>query len=829
MTANGQDDTVAAVTPGAGGLVAGVSARPYTSSTSRTYAGLGSPAPGAASTITLTTGSGSLSVKAQHTSTFNAKVVATAVGLVSGAGADVDNDIDSIVETRIGAGVIVNAKSIDIGATNIVDQPSLLGGANIKATAGGLVSGAGANVDTTIHRLETVVNIMGNAQLTVLGVVSNNDVFTVRALNVINSYNKATFTTGGAVSGADAVVVFRANSPIALVRVHPGAQLKSPGALELSARTNGIVNALIGTDTYGAGTVTGGSALVEVRPDNRVDIQASSGSPTLVEAFGNLNVLTGRSSVASLLDSSDVYHIAARYDAFAGSLIPISDIDAAAWLLVENFIDIAQHVTLRSSRTMNLYAGSTLVGSIESKAKATSWISEAGSAIFGLLGGSGEVGYTADTMAEAHAYVTHNGRIETGQNRHQRLHITGWNRVTGTVTVSPDSSAAITYTTDFKALTSALVEELNSARAALAQFGPTNAALKAYYEGEIARIQEELEDLGLLDPNGGSPLPTDQEVLTVTVNPVWAQGGKIDVRTDQLRGNGVMIAPTDASITILNDTPAFLEILGATIPEISGGLFFNGKLLPTATRAETLTGIQNENNFQAGDDNYQGNGQDPTVVVVAPNFTFDFGTPGPAGGPKIEIKNTKHVSEINETDENNEPVIYPWPNLTVLGPDECVGTGVDRVCGQGIFNDGGSVHLETLAAGKGDVVIHGTVRAKNLVVVAGGDVNIVGVTAYEVGGSPAAQIGDATEDEYGAGAARAPGVTRAFDCFELQHARRAQRPHRLPQRHQARLAPEGLVLGRDQQLRHRAVQPLRRPHPHRGRVHQRQRHHAERP
>jgi thiol:disulfide interchange protein DsbD len=59
---------------------------------------------------------------------------------------------------------------------------------------------------------------------------------------------------------------------------------------------------------------------------------------------------------------------------------------------------------------------------------------------------------------------------------------------------------------------------------------------------------------------------------------MWAQAGRIDVRGDQLQGSGRWIAPSDATVSVINNTPAYLEIKGITIPDENGQLFFNGVL-----------------------------------------------------------------------------------------------------------------------------------------------------------------------------------------------------------------------------------------------------------
>src|SRR4029077_12840143 len=95
---------------------------------------------------------------------------------------------------------------------------------------------------------------------------------------------------------------------------------------------------------------------------------------------------------------------------------------------------------------------------------------------------------------------------------------------------------------------------------------------------------------------------------------------------------------------------------------------------------------------------------------------------------------------------------YPWPDITVLGPDDG---------GTGLYNDLGNVDLETLASGNGNINIVGTIRARNLTIVAGGDVYVSGLSTFAVGGEPADLLGPATTGTYGAGSATAPGVVAA--------------------------------------------------------------------
>jgi len=237
-------------------------------------------------------------------------------------------------------------------------------------------------------------------------------------------------------------------------------------------------------------------------------------------------------------------------------------------------------------------------------------------------------------------------------------------------------------------------------------------------------------------------------VLTITVGPIWAQAGVIDVRSDVLEGTGDFIAPNDASVEIINNTPAYLELMGITIPDVNGGVYFNGNLV------DELGDITDANSVNAGLDNAQSfAGVDDTVAAGAVGFDMSqvAGSSTTATVPTITVKNTCNVA----ADTNPLGGSYSWPDITVLGTDDG---------GEGIYNDSGSVTFSNYSSGSGDIRFEGTVRAEDITVIAGGDVYITGLTNYTVSGEPADQLGDVTggtTSTYGAGSATAAGVTGA--------------------------------------------------------------------
>jgi len=377
------------------------------------------------------------------------------------------------------------------------------------------------------------------------------------------------------------------------------------------------------------------------------------------------------------------------------------------------------------------------------KAKVVSWASEAGDAINKLLGGGGQEQYAGHALAEAHGTVQVDGTVETGLTRHQTLTL-DWNPDWSLddpldTIVMGTSDLGTTFSLSYKELENQLVQELRNAERMLALYGVFNTTLRDFYEGEIDRIKNELDAANLAyqvtDPNTGLPqvIYPRRSVLTVTVDPIWAQAGIIDVRADQLQGSGVFIAPGDASVTIYNNTPAFLEIKGITIPAVNGGLFYNGELM---TQNAVING-KNQNNA-AEDNAINFDGVDALVVPGVAEFDEPLPVPGSGSNPTVIVRNTL---DVNGLIPPGDPAgSYPWPDITVLGPADG---------GQGIYNDNGQVLLETLPSGTGRIRIEGTIRAQDLTVIAGGDAFIDGLSTYPVGGEPADVLGPATTGTYG--------------------------------------------------------------------------------
>ena len=540
VSATGDDDNYAETTAGAGGVVGVAAASPSTTSVSNTQATLGT-----GNQITLTgSGTGVFNLSASHVATSGTKVNTTSYGALSGAGADADNTVLSTVLAKINNNSTIYAKKVSVTATNTVNSSD-----DIYGSTGGIASGAGSDSTTTIS-FTTTVEIGTNVRLETVGIVSNSLDYILAALNIVNASDKVVFETGGAISGAGAYSTISVMTDLARVLIGNGSNLISVSAMDISARGRGTLVTTVAADTYGLGTVTIGNAKIEIHPTNQVTIGSA-----FVKAYGDLNISAGRSTVADMVTAADAYTVTAHWDGFAGSAIPISDIDAEAYLIQTNTITINSGAQLKCARQVNLYAQRLSTEDVLGKAKAVSWVSAVGDALNNLLGGGGEEQYAGHSLQEAHGTVIMNGSIETGLTRNQTLTITGWTideaNETGTITAT--ASDGITWTVSIKALESALLQSLRNAESMLTTYGATNATLKSFYENEVARLKAELEAAGLSENVSRYNSKTGQweysvvypsvHVLTITINPIWAQAGVIDIRTDQLQGTGTFTAP----------------------------------------------------------------------------------------------------------------------------------------------------------------------------------------------------------------------------------------------------------------------------------------------
>ncbi len=672
-------------TAGSGGGIAAAVALPRTENRSVTSVEIGNNAH-----FTLT---GAARFSSSHLAEFNTRLTAASGGLLTGGGGRATSVVVADVITRFGQGSSVTASSIDAEAINRVDRPNLGAGGNVNATTGGLFSGVGV-FSSNLLSLTTDVSVEAGASLT-----STEGDLDLHALNHIDAYDRLVVRSGGVAAGGDVTALIRTLVDQATVTV--AGNLQSVAQIGISARGTGTIDVQSNSETYGAATVGSGTSTVDIRPVNSVLIR---GTATL-RADHDLNISSGTDTQFN----RDAYRLSSLNDTFAGSLIPLNNVNAYGYLIQTNLIQVDAGGLVQSGGNMRLHAERQGFNPVETQAKATTWVTELANGVNDLTGAGGVEAYgggVADVSSDGRVVV--NGKVETGIHRHQSLVINSTLRDPAIplptienptdipeyyrVEVDASSSGRISFQKQLLPTRSSLdiaIEEAQEQR----QKYRHDAGLRAFYDAQIGRMQEKQLAQGIayrpLNANGtpaNTILRVQQNALSLVVDPIFAQAGSIDIRADGLdrSANGEFAAPSDAKVEIINKSPASLILNGITIPETNGGLFLNGADVSddhgVARQGDALIHVNNKLNLLL----------QPTDLTATP--------------PTYNIAD------------------FPWPNIDVRAA---------------VSNLNGRIELTTYQGGGGSIEINAPVAGKEQDIKAGrsGTVTIDLGTDFSVGGS----------------------------------------------------------------------------------------------
>lgn len=721
-------DQNAQASSGSGAAIAGSASVSATDSKADTRAIIGSGA-----TITVNR----FSLEANHHVIGKSSLNSIVGGVISGNGVFGYNTADSTVIAEVGENSKITAERlIEIEAKNQTDLED-----EKKGTTGGVVSGAGIYSDTNI-KLETKINILSNAVLTTKSTDKNLIQVLATVTNIVNAKSTMTFTTGGVVSGAAATNKIIARNVLAEINIGAGVKVTSNGGMAISARASGTLEGNADIETFGAGTVMLGSTKAEIFPVNRIIVQGGAE----LTAENELTIAVGRSTDTSVLNSSDVYKVHARWDGFAGSVIPIDKVNAEAYIIQTNKIDIQTGSRVRAGSQLSLFTDSWNTVDLVAKAKVVSWVSLAADGITRLFSNNSIENYAGTKLAENHASVIMNGYAESGFNRVQEI---TFDELIITIRDQNDASknsyeiktknviGGISYTLETGTINQNLVDSLAAAQANLRKYGETSSLLKAFYTEEIARLTAELEKSTVPIVVGGQNFYPAKNVIVIRVNPIIAAAGRIDIRTGILEGSGSFNAPGNPKVTITNNTPAFLEIMGVLIPTENGGVYLNTSKINsndeiTASNAQTVARLNSTNVSDV----------DWAASAGTAAFAISAEAPG-TDEPVITIQNTLDIHNYVPTLVGDGIIITQeirdamsaalvWPDITLLS----VSRG-----GSGIYNDNGKVIFYKHPGSTATVQLLNTVRAKNIQVQSGsGDVLVSGLTSYAVGGEASSTL-----------------------------------------------------------------------------------------
>ena len=745
-------------------------------------------------------GGGGLDVTAEHTAKFNTRLRTFSGGLLAGAGGSADNDVTAHTTARVGANAIVVAKDIDVEAITHAYKPSL-GEANFDGTAGGFISGGGGD-DTSTINFTTLVDVGVGASLDVIGDPSNPGGFILKAYNDFDVHDKVVFDTIGAFSGLAAYSTIVTNTDLAKVNVGANASLTSIGAISLFARGGGTIKSNVEAEAIGLATVILVDAKSRVYPDNEIFV----GAGAFIHAKGDLGLYAGTD--ANFV--RDNYVMDATAETVAGSAIPLGDTDSHTILITDNTITISTGALLETAGEATLQAERKGLSDLSGLAKGTSWVS----AVQDFLNGAATAFMQdADIEQEGHGTVIMNGTVRTGIERHKMLTLFEWadegvngGHILGEG-VGYTQTGGVTFTSQPEVVSSELLQELQHARDQLNQYGNTNATLKAFYEGEIARIEGELAAEGLFEFRSieiaGHGLSTGDTVVYHNTGGAGAIGPLVDGQSYYVRkiSNNQFALSTVNTGNVADDYRFFPAGASFTHSVTKGGTTLNfdlNNLKGVAVGQYAVTVTVDPQKAEAGridirTDQLQGTGTfdapgDASIDIQnhTPAFLKLNGLTIPEvnGGlflngnlvttnAQIFSSNVLNAAEDNSITPDGSPgdhTIVPGTASFASIPDNAASTptitvdndfiagtvfheGKTRIYawpdivvqGQGISNLGGDVTLTTYPGGEGNIIILASVQAKNLTIIAGGTVFITDVTNFAVAGEPEAIWGDITK------------------------------------------------------------------------------------
>ena len=628
ISALGSDDNFAKASPGAGGLVGIAAAVATTETKATTLAVLGDntvinvskaavqrAGETAAAFALYQVNAGRFSIAADHMTRANTQIITSAYGVLAGSGAEADNYINSTVLASVGNNAEINAAAISGVAVNRFDKPDI--GENVNGSTGGLAAAAGVSSDTHLT-LNTKMLVHDQAELTVTGSSLTVGELSLAALNLIHFRENVVYKGGGAASGIGATSTFNAQNVFATVQLGTnenatqdnGVLLDTSGRVTLSANTHADAALNVSVDNYGGLTVSAAAGVIDLSPTNAIIV----GRGAEIEALRDVNMLAG----VDVNFNHDEYTVRVYTDTFAGSVIPLGSVKANAFLYQKNTISILADAKISSGGNVRLFADRNPFAQMTAQAKAVNWASSAAGALDSAVGGSAHAQYDGTAHADTHGIVTVDGTIETGLNRNVNLRIIKLNAndpvPAGAVAVGTDIAGLRMYVigqgaqnvTANVGIDAAAVELFRRDRDGDRQEGgifrqcrprhflrPRNRAARAR-SFSLSASPRQVPVIGVggamtvvaanaplkVTINGvhylAELIPVQREALTVKLDPIFAEAGYIHVQADILQGSGKLDAPGNVSVTIDNQTEAFLDIGGVYIPENNGGVFLNG-------------------------------------------------------------------------------------------------------------------------------------------------------------------------------------------------------------------------------------------------------------
>ena len=194
------------------------------------------------------------------------------------------------------------------------------------------------------------------------------------------------------------------------------------------------------------------------------------------------------------------------------------------------------------------------------------------------------------------------------------------------------------------------------------------------YSTELARIQRELQALGLLTVNSEGNIGIAEgasTVPTIELKDLAVSGGNVNITGGTLNGEGTITANGTPSVTVTNNTDFFLRVNDVTVESDGGSVLYNNASINVGEDKkynETLTVNAIKNNItnnEGNTDSFSGNNAQITITNTTSTkasedtlYTPDIGIYGTIYNPygNINITNSQNsiyvAGEVTDEDGN---------------------------------------------------------------------------------------------------------------------------------------------------------------------------------
>ncbi|QDV43852.1 Leukotoxin [Stieleria neptunia] len=645
---------------------------------------------------------GAVELRANHRSLIDGRAENLKVGGLAGSTTSFEGSVDTTVESRIGKNAHVETHSLVVDALNRTEKAGKRGnddfGVTLTVAAAGSITRA---TSETIVDHQTTATIDENAHVTVLGDI--NSTFHLNAQNEAVAVDKAKNTTGGlgqltevksALRIGEDSTIGTGNQTRELIDFHPftsqviigeGATVTTAGDLNLTAGGDAILLSQPSGLAVGGGTSAKLEGIAVVHPVNRITVAPNAS----LTSFGETRLWAGRSLATGQSEGiEDRYFAKIDGEQTNASAIARTDATGTGQVVVKNEIKIRADANVRSARSATLVAEQNPTLAAAADAASTGFL------LAGVL--TGQKNETDTTLAVG-AGVRVDGTVDVGINRNQTLRVTTTATELSELIDQLDIQAQhINADVTYQSIGNRLIDLKQRFEQLIVDFAGDAAAVAAY-QNEIDIIEERMAQLGLkiiqpvIDGDGNPVLDGNGQprtvilynqgavVPTITVQPIHAQAGTINVESQYLVGSGHLNAPDGTSVTIENSTPANLDLTSINVPTAQHGrIQFNEKQIT----ANTDVRLHNKN------------------VPSSENATF---------ATLVQGGNARRLIDISSTFSGNAQA--PPADITVNGSpviEEGIITGrigIENAKGQTLIDGAGQVLVEeSLVTGELDIL-----------------------------------------------------------------------------------------------------------------------------